>query len=161
MAGPKGIDQWDVQSVSFAAKGHRTLRILYTTSIGGLASKPVVLAATEYILHTGGTWSGPIGSVVVDIKFTPQSELVPPFKVLYGAPNTMGDQAFANHPAKPGGVIVVGPCAPVAMGDTLRFSIKNLKPTEKDDIVVLFRYPPKELAKIMKPGATTPVVPKD
>lgn len=158
LPGKNPDEKWDVQSVSFAAAGHRTIRVLYSTSLGGFAGDPPT-ALTSYTLHTGGSWNGPIGSVIIDVKFTDSTELARPFDIWHGSSDQLKAEIWQTQPAKRGGVIAVGPGSVREDGDTLRYECTNFKPTAKDDILIVFRYPPKQLAKISKPGATTPVVP--
>jgi hypothetical protein len=133
-------DQWQTKTVSFPTNGKRTVREVYTTDLGGIgARKPIALAS--YLLHTGASWKGSIGTASILVTFAPDSEVGTPIDVLFGDQALLEGDSIITQIAKSGGVFAIGPSKPILRGRTLDFEVQGLRPAAKDDILVGFAYP--------------------
>ncbi len=66
-----GGTNWWTKQVSFAAGQTRVVRVVYASDAGGtLVRKPrSVDRFFDYVLETGASWSGAIGSAVIELSF--------------------------------------------------------------------------------------------
>ncbi|MBI1755867.1 MAG: DUF4424 family protein [Fimbriimonas ginsengisoli] len=96
----------------------------------------------EYILHTGATWKGPIGSVRITVKFDRKHM---PGQLRVMSEKELGQNAF-NYPYWPildrAVVVYSGLPKPTVAGRTLVFETNNLKPTKQNDLELYFEYSP-------------------
>jgi len=134
-------EQWRTKTVSFAENGKRAVREVYTTKLGGAAERGRPLALACYLLHTGASWTGNIGTATILVTFDPDSEVAAPLNVLFDDKGGLAAQELENQAGKPGGVLAAGPSAPSIQGRTLRFEMRNWRPSGWDDISVGFAYP--------------------
>jgi hypothetical protein len=137
---------WHTKTVSFPANSHVVIRDVYTTSVGAHIEEKGSVHLANYILHTGASWHGPIGRSEVIITFQSKHISAPlrPVPVHY-APEVVRRQYLVNKKIETtdwnkvtGRVYYVGPCAPTAHGNSLRFVRTNWRPTERDDIYLAF-----------------------
>ena len=133
--------QWQTKVVSFKANGKRVVREVYTTAMGGAAVDKEPWAFACYLLHTGASWKGNIGKATITVAFDPDSEVKGTIDMVYGEVGKLRPSSISDQIRKAGGVVVSGPSKPVVQGRTLRFETENWRPTEKDDIYVVFAYP--------------------
>lgn len=136
----KGQDEdsvFQAKTVHFGAKAKVNVRDLYTASegYGAVDGGRLFSESTGYILSTGASWKGNIGSTVVSIEFDPKR---PIREVRYADKGedlwtidfstTFLDPAF--------GARCKGPIEPVFANNSLTFKIKNWRPTKDSDILV-------------------------
>ena len=139
-------EQWQTKQVRFEAGQSHLVREHYHTELLGVSAN-VVAGMVSYLLHTGSSWKGNIGDAVVAISFAEDSELQPPLVPVDGT--TFKDPAeFEKAVGAKGGLVYLGQFKPTLDGLTLTYHRVNWKPSDKDDIMVAFRYPPKQLAKM-------------
>jgi hypothetical protein len=140
-------EQWQTKTVAFPANGKRIVREAYTTDLGGAAVDKRPWAFVCYLLHTGASWKGNIGTATILVTFAPDSEVAAPLDVLIADAATSTPKSIADHLAKPGGVLVMGPTKPTVDGRTLKFETQNWRPTERDDVYVGFAYPKRAMRR--------------
>lgn len=137
---------WHTKFVKFPAGRTVRVRDLYTQSVsGGMISgedftKTGYLRQVSYILETGRSWKGTIGSTDVRITFS-DKDLVRPFRLV--EEGTLVDPKSFNFKRMPRRSEVVwrGPARPTVTGSTIRFVKKNWKPrSAKDDISLGFGF---------------------
>ena len=133
-------EQWQVKMVSFSANATHVVREVYRTETGGIAGPKMATLAASYLLHTGASWKGPIGEAKIRITLAGDCDL--PVKPDIRAADRLHEfsqAATRSQIEKIGGVLVSGPIGAQVDGRTITFDCHNLKPTQKDDILVLFR----------------------
>ncbi len=131
---------WQSKMVQFGKGQTRRVRDVYTMPLGGgVFDSSGYATFAAYVLHTGASWHGNIGSTEVYVTFDPKV-IAGPVKPLF-FPNLMSSMGRSvSPPASKNEVICQGPCAPVAKGQTLIFYRKNWRPTQEDDIFMAFNY---------------------
>lgn len=141
---------WQVKTVHFGAKESHVVRDDYTVNTGeGNQGAEVYDYYATYILHTGNTWKGNIGSVKVNIRFDSSfpkfNRLIPLETLTKTIENTKNeaDAPFTRHVQKfftqnKKAIFWKGPRKPTLKGHVLKFSAKNLRPTDADDIFLSF-----------------------
>ena len=135
---------WHIKNVSFPANGIRRVREVYSVPLGGNVSGN---ETAYYVLQTGASWRGPIGRMEVIARFRRS-------KRAHQTPgNTFQDVRALSHKAlgenssyekkwqKSGEEVVLydGPGAPQAQHNVLRWVKTNIRPTEKDDVFLVFK----------------------
>lgn len=132
---------WHAKTVTFKANSDCEIDNYYTLQPGAqVTSENGMYQQTEYVLHTGSSWHGQIGQAEIVVNFSPD---------VIGAPihlvakkdlqlKQFFDLKWSTLPK--GTVIYEGPCAPTVEKNTLRFFVKNIKPTEHDDIHLYYAY---------------------
>jgi hypothetical protein len=144
-------EQWQTQQVSFPKDAKRIVREVYTTDVGGVAvSSDEVWAFASYLLHTGSSWNGNIGTATVIATFAPDSQIALPLRVSFGDFRKTDAKTTSAQLAKPGGVIVSGMSKPDVKGRSLTFTRSNWKPAQTDDIYVGYLMPKDVLDKHRK-----------
>ncbi len=142
----KGGEYWHTKMVSFKANETLHVRDLYTQDIGGgLASidgKPGEVKEAAYVLHTGASWHGPIGSTEVTVVFKNSRVQTPIHAIQLKMAATGSGKANGASVAKlpVGAVVWSGPSQPEAGVASLKFVRKNWVPTKKDDIDIFCGY---------------------
>jgi len=136
-------EQWQVKTVAFAKDGKRVVREVYSTAVGGVSiSQTEAWGVASYLVHTGASWKGNIGKATIRVTFAPDSQVATPLDLLNGDFEKTKPDVISAQVAKPGGVAATGPCQPTMSGRTLTFERSNWRPSLKDDIYVVFKYPP-------------------
>jgi hypothetical protein len=122
---------WHVKVVHFKANQTLTVRDTYRQpQSGGATESGVYLNQVQYILLTGGSWRGPIGSVEVDVHLDGVASIQPLAKLTKDQP-----YGYAKwKEVKPGHVFYTGFTEPKLRGWGLEFKGRNLKPTLASDI---------------------------
>jgi hypothetical protein len=129
---------WHVKEVRFPAGATVKVRNRYTVDVGNsVASSPMLVHLAKYVLHTGSSWKGRIGRSVVDVVFTGKKVKGPvrPTEIEFSGETPNYARVKKVDPRQ---VFYSGPCAPVVSGRTLRFQRKNWRPTEDDDVELVF-----------------------
>jgi hypothetical protein len=131
-------DVWHVKEVAFPANSTLNVRDRYLVEIGdSVAYYPAFVRLARYVLHTGSSWHGPIGRSEVEVQFTKKSIHTPIVAKRLPVTDDRSAQVAALHTSSRA-VYFSGPCRPRASGRTLRFVRTDWRPTEKDDILLLF-----------------------
>lgn len=136
--GDKQGSRWHVKEVSFPANGRRVVRDVYESYIGSkITSRNSNVQLVSYILHTGASWHGTIGSTLCVVTFD-RTDL--PANLV---PRLMEPMAKTKVFEKvwPSGAATVyyrGPAKPTVTGHILRFSRANWRPGPDDDILLAF-----------------------
>jgi hypothetical protein len=132
-------DYWHVKDVRFPANSTVIIRDVYTQIAGTqITGVNTLLGQASYILHTGASWKGNIGSTEVLVTFQRKRPTLPlepavlrrevQDKVLYDT-----DWSKDSHR-----VYWRGFAIPTVKGNTLRFYRTNWKPTPRSDIYLAF-----------------------
>lgn len=131
---------WFTKKVTFAKNGWRRVRVSYINELGsGFTNSGGHISEAGYVLHTGASWKGAIGSVIVVFDFKGNHplpiRLKPVPDILQSAyesrnwrlvpKTTMMYSAFSN---------------PKVVGRTVTFRAKNLEPDEDDDVRICFGF---------------------
>lgn len=134
-----GWKHWRVKVVPFEKDGVRIVREVYTSEMGGGLGKPIV-AIANYILRTGASWHGPIGSAKIVLNVLPETEVPVPLQIAYTSSSMSYTEAQLQDLWNKGWIAAMGPCQPRVDGRSIVFEKQNWKPTAKDDIFVIFKY---------------------
>lgn len=130
---------WHEKIVFFPANADVQVRDLYAVDVGAqiMMSNQTALEAS-YALHTGGSWHGPIGQVVVIVRFHTPAVKTPIQAMRMRRPSdpAVWEKSWAGYPRRvwymaPADAQVTGPA-------TLRFTLRNWRPGPKDDIYLAF-----------------------
>lgn len=129
---------WHEKVVHFPANQTVTIRDTYTQpESGGILPSNMYLNIVEYVMSTGASWKGNIGSAEVDVHYPGVKEALP---YTGGAPEKA--LAFAGwKQLKPGQVMYCGFANPQVENGTLIFKRANFKPTKESDIYVFSTKP--------------------
>lgn len=148
--GSEDLGFWQTKSVSFGAHQTRTVRDRYTVTTGsGYQGGKSYMHYANYVLHTGNTWKGSIGSVKVVVDFDGsffRAESAVPSSVLESKIHPKDgnyDDQFAKTldsvlSRNKHTVFWAGFAKPSLKGGVLTFTAKNLQPAEGDDIALVF-----------------------
>lgn len=135
-AATNSSDSWWTKRVTFKAGQTVTVKVQYSDegglfgSWGRTPDNDAPLLVFQYVLHTGASWRGAIGHVVVEVT-------CPHFKNLTFAPfKDWGEKIKPSHKY----LFWQGPSKPKLNGTVLRFEARNLKPDADDDVRLGF-YP--------------------
>lgn len=130
---------WHVKEVRFPAKSTVTVRDVYTQIVGAqITGANSVLSQAVYILRTGASWKGNIGSTEVLVTFRRPRPTLPlePMALKRGSEE---DTLFRTDWTKASNRIYWrGFAIPTASGNTLRFVRKNWRPTDRSDLYLAF-----------------------
>jgi hypothetical protein len=138
---------WHANEVEFGAHETRTIRDIYTLFPGsGVVSDKGYIAKTlSYILHTASSWHGKIERADIIITFDKDALPEPLLPVSLSTlqseiPNDPGFEAarFDWAHATPGTFLYRASKAPGISGQTIRFQFRDLRPSDKDDIVLYY-----------------------
>lgn len=138
---------WHTKIVSFKANSDCRIHDVYTLTPGQqLTSENGGYHQTYYVLHTGASWHGPIGSCEIIAKFGPNTAPAPLELKPLPDPDTKGETVgnlleglkWSNLPK--GTVFWQGPSAPKVDGMTVRFVRNNFKPEKKDDVQLYYGF---------------------
>ena len=132
--GGEGEGVWHVKEVAFPAGKTVEVRDLYTAPVGSsVGYDHFSVAEADYVLHTGASWHGNIGRSEVDVKMDPALAKAPlKLRPLYpGREHAIG--RYDRHT-----IYYRGPCKPVVSGQSLKFVRTNWRPTDDDDIYLVF-----------------------
>lgn len=135
--GAKSGEQWQVKDVKFGSHSPRTVTEMYTTRVGG-AVLDIVIGNAFYLLHTGSSWKGAIGTGVVTVQFDKSAKVGPPLQ-LFVASSGMSKETYIGNVKKPGAVVAQGPGVPQLINNRIVFRFKDLKPTENNNILIAYR----------------------
>jgi len=133
-------NSWHACEVTFEEDSKREIRVVFSTrpSLRPITESTLDSKLVSYTLHTGGSWNGPITSSVVNFNF--ENEAAPkPLKAVDFTSFPDEDDYVRMWTKAPRGITVYHASkSPSINGSTLRFEFSNFKPTEKDDIVILY-----------------------
>jgi len=131
-------DVWHVKRVDFPANSTLEVRDHYTVEVGSsVAFYPVSVHLSSYVLHTGASWHVTIGRSEVEVVFERKGVTAP----ISAKPIPKIDdhgRATPKWSLDKRIVYFAGPCTPTANGKTLRFVRTNWRPTQNDDIRLVF-----------------------
>jgi hypothetical protein len=132
---------WHAKTVSFKAGETVTVRDTYRQPQSGGASSStngLYLNQVQYIMSTGASWRGPIGSVVVEAHLRGITVAKPLGELTTQEPYsfTKWDQVLPNE------VYYLGFGKPWVSDGTITFRATNLKPTVASDINLFWPEPP-------------------
>lgn len=131
---------WQAKMVTFDQGQTREVRDLYTMPLGGgVFDSAGSISEAGYVLHTGASWHGSIGSTLVVVTFN-RKDMPGPLRAIYGKSVEDIMSGKVGSPASKNEVICAGPGNPTASGKTLTFKRTNWIPTESDDIYLFFNY---------------------
>ena len=125
---------FQAKKVQFGAKATVKVRDVYVMNEGGTVTDMgrTTARCTGYILATGASWKGNIGSTTVVIEFDPAK---PMKEMKYGTEKQFENFNFVKEFKDPlSAVRCRGPVKPVLANNKLTFSIKNWRPTKSSDI---------------------------
>jgi hypothetical protein len=129
---------WHVKTVTFPGHGTLEVRDIYTVDVGNSVGfeVPCSVQWTSYLLHTGASWHGNIGrsEIVVEFRRKGVKSPIAARAILKERPHPN----FVDHANDPRAVYYNGPCRPTTDGMTMRFVRTNWRPTERDDIRLVF-----------------------
>lgn len=146
----KDGDVWQVKTIHFPKGATMRVRDRYVVPTGsGIQSDTYILSYAAYLVHTGASWKGTIGSAKFEFKldsgFPKPTKLYPWAKYSEGAygkaaasksdPN-ININAFLKKNAQT--VLWKGPGKPSLRGHTIVYAVENLKPKKKDDLFIAF-----------------------
>jgi hypothetical protein len=133
---------WHVKTVRFPARStiHVQSSYVVKTGMGRIGPAPRFASYAHYVLHTGASWKGPIGEVIVNIRFAEDlprplltnDEMDP---ALNGTDVAEQDRAIRRHRST---VFTSGPSNAKLRPRVITFYRRNLEPTEDDDIHLTF-----------------------
>ncbi|HEY9677383.1 MAG TPA: DUF4424 family protein [Drouetiella sp.] len=131
---------WHTKTVTFAPNKDCLIRDVYTLRPGGqVTSENGTYKQTSYVLHTGSSWKGPIGSAEIIVTFAPDALKTP--VTLKPVTDFKNDPATLEWSKLPKNTMLwSGPCKPTLSGSTLTFKTSKLKPTVKDDIKLFYSF---------------------
>lgn len=131
---------WYTKTVSFAKGQRHLVRDTYTVLNGmAMTNSNALIQQFHYVMSTGASWKGPIGSVIVDVRFN-RKTMKTDLKAVDEA-TVNGGQLFSAKDLKSrekGNVYYSCFTKPVVRGKTLRFAARNLEPTAKSDLWLYF-----------------------
>ncbi len=133
----KGKNEGEIyhsKRVHFLAKSKVNIRDLYVMREGSMVIDDgrTTALCTGYILATGASWKGNIGSTTVSIQFDPAKPIT---EMKFGYAKQFDTFRFAKDfkdPVK--AVRCRGPVKPSLTANTLSFKMKNWRPTAASDI---------------------------
>lgn len=131
---------WHAKVVHFGAAQTLTVRDTYRQpQSGGVSASTngLYLNQVQYIMSTGSSWKGPIGSVVVEAHF-PGITVAKPLSEL----TSMDPYLFTKwDPVLPNEVYYLGFGKPTVSDGVIVFKTTNLKPTVASDINFFWPQP--------------------
>lgn len=134
-------ENWQVKHVKFAKGQTRRIRNVYRLSLGALTigqgDKLVpMISRADYIVSTGRSWKGRIGSSKVIVEFEDAAKLKTPIKLAKLESKAAESDAFWTKNKST--VMWTGFATPKVSGRRITFEKKNWEPTEDDDVFLLF-----------------------
>ncbi len=126
---------WHTKTVPFPARRHVRIRDIYTQHIGGHVTDHGTFANIGYILHTGSSWHGAIWKSTLLVQFHRNSMR----GTLTTRPIPGNLDAHHWESDSPMHVYYYGMARPTVTGDTLTFVRTGWRPTEMDDLTLVFR----------------------
>jgi hypothetical protein len=126
---------WHTKTVHFPANTTVNVRDTFTQrQSGGIGTTNNYISMVRYVMSTGASWKGNIGSAEVDV-IIPGMKSAKPFP---GKPDTA--TAYTHWTDQPKGTIFyTGFAAPTQDGNTLIFKRNDFKPTLDSDIYVVWQ----------------------
>jgi hypothetical protein len=132
---------WHTKMVTFKPESDCIIRDTYTLKPGAqMTNEDGMYRQTSYVLHTGASWHGPIGKAEIIINMgTDALKEAPELKPLSALPDQ--DLQHMKWSELPKNIVVYdGPSKPTLEGRTIRFTVSNLRPTKKDDIILYYGF---------------------
>jgi hypothetical protein len=129
---------WHIKTVTFPAHQTLDIRDRYTVDVGNSVGfrVPCSVQWTSYLLHTGSSWHGNIGRSEILVTFKRKGVKAP--ISAREIRDRRPDPNYVNNANNPRLVFYHGPSKPTTNGKTLRFVRTNWRPTQKDDIHLVF-----------------------
>ncbi len=138
---------WHTKTVSFPANSTVKIKDVYVQDVSGgivsLKSSYSSASQVAYVLHTGSSWKGTIGSSVVNVTFKTgdiDAPLRPVFNVLSASKSHDDGRNLNLKSVDSGTVVWKGPATPQVRGRTLIFERKNWRPAKSDDIEITYAF---------------------
>jgi len=131
---------WHASDVEFAANEKKTVRDIYTLSPGmGRVSEKKGDAAKilTYILHTASSWRGYIENADIIITFD-KAALPQPLRAVSVSTLPQDETGLDWGLSTPGTFAYKASKAPKVRGQTVRFQFADLRPSDKDDIIIFY-----------------------
>ena len=134
-----GNRSWHAKDVAFRRGATRTVRVAYDADGGGATSSDKSVREAAYVLHTGASWRGPIGSAEVVVRF-PKGILKGPIRLL-GRKGERRGYDLKDWARRPKGTVVwKGYAKPTVHGRETRFVRRAFEPRKAGDVSVVFGY---------------------
>ncbi len=132
-------NSWHANVVTFEENGTHQIRNVYSTrpSVRPVTHK-LGAKLVNYTLHTGSSWNGPIKSSVVGFTFDKDAASEPLKPVDMNSLDEEENGLLDWKHASRGTLLYEASKSPTVRGATIRFAFRNLKPSEKDDISILY-----------------------
>lgn len=133
---------WQVKHVRFAKGQTRKVRNVYRVGLGqlsinGRAPRPPMTWQAQYVVETGRSWKGTIGSTKVIVDFERSALVRSPLKAAKWPANEDPDNM--DFWSKNRNTVIWGGFAtPRVSGRRLTFERKNWEPGSDDDVVLRF-----------------------
>jgi len=137
-------ESWHVKTVTFGKGQTLTVRDTFSADFGFGLTRNGAAERRRYIMSTGASWKGKIGTAEVIVRFA--KGLVPGQMRPYSLAKLMpkkDDNGFSykGWPSLPKGAIVwTGFATPTVSGNQLRFFRRDFEPTKKSDIDLYFGW---------------------
>ena len=138
---------WHTKTVKFPANSSVKIKDVYVQDVsGGIVSLRSTYSSAShvaYVLHTGSSWNGKIGSSTINVTFSNTVVDAPLHPVLnvVDASKSHDDGRDLNLKSVVNRAVVwKGPAVPKVLGRTLTFVRKDWRPTAKDDIEITFAF---------------------
>jgi hypothetical protein len=132
------IHLFHIKTVPFDANQVRIVEDWYTTPLDSNATYPwgTYERAFHYVMASGGSWRGKIGEATITLEFLIKGLRHPKLKQTDQA---LKEEASINwNQEKHNTIFWSGFAKPSVHGNVLVFHRKNFKPTEADDIGLIF-----------------------
>lgn len=132
---------WHTKQVVFPARTRVAVRDVYTTTIGGQnTAHGTLLRQASYILRTGASWKGTIGSAEVLVSFQRARPTFPLDPHVIKRDTDKPEFMWRDWTNEPRRVYWNGFAVPTVIdgGRGLRFYRENWKPTDRSDVFLAF-----------------------
>lgn len=131
---------WHSKTVDFAEGQERAVHDIYTVKPGMKAARPRgAVKQVVYLTNTASSWDGPVKQMDITAIF---DELPGPINALawQDLPKDKDLEQLNWSRVSRNTVVYGGPSRGVVSGKSLQFHAENIRPTEKQDVVLFFRY---------------------
>jgi hypothetical protein len=133
---------WQVKHVPFGKGQVRKVRNVYEVGLGqlsleGVAPRPPMTWQAEYVVTTGRSWKGTIGSTKVIVDLERSAPVKSPIK-LVSWPNNNDPDKMTFWSKNRNAVMWSGFAPPKASRRRLVFERKNWEPSKDDDVTLRF-----------------------
>lgn len=138
--GDDPAESFHVKTVRFTRNGWRNVHVSYTCPLGvGATNSGGYIYEASYILHTGSSWKGSIGSVTVTFDF--KNGQPRPYDLRKVPESLASGYESRNWRASPKNrMLFVGFSNPFVKGSTVTFRGRNVEPDELDDARLYFGF---------------------